>query len=113
MSENVSGAPNVVTNEAVNEEESTIDTYTEELETKLEIMELKLEILRLERYKFNFTKILKMLNYDCPICYEKVDNSDNIVLHCGHIFHYSCVTKQRNQLCAMCREPILYSIVNI
>lgn len=28
---------------------------------------------------------------ECPICFEKIDKSDNKILPCGHCFHTNCV----------------------
>ena len=51
---------------------------------------------------------------NCPICYEKIDNSINY-LPCGHSFHKSCLENYINNnldkdyiLCPYCIKNILY-----
>jgi len=46
---------------------------------------------------------------DCPICYEKVDDSTgHCTLSCKHSFHIACLTKwgKDNPSCPMCRKGL-------
>jgi Ring finger domain/HYPK UBA domain len=46
---------------------------------------------------------------DCPICYEKVDDSTgHCTLSCKHSFHLACLSKWSNENpnCPMCRHPL-------
>ncbi len=45
----------------------------------------------------------------CPICYEKMSESDTRTLHCGHQFHGRCVDKSVAyglMQCSLCRSPL-------
>ena len=46
---------------------------------------------------------------DCPICFEKLNSTLN-VLQCGHVFHSNCEeTWRRNSwTCAVCREAVTF-----
>lgn len=48
--------------------------------------------------------------HDCPICFEKVTKTDELVLPCTHSFHAHCIHKLRcadiAQVCPMCRAPL-------
>ena len=46
---------------------------------------------------------------ECPICIEKLTETDLIVTRCGHSFHSSCLLKHlnRNDNCPCCRGVIV------
>ena len=43
----------------------------------------------------------------CVICLDNIKNNQEIVkLKCNHIFHYTCLSKIKNNLCPLCRYKI-------
>ena len=55
-------------------------------------------------------------NLECPICFDKFDEIDNVIqLRCSqfHIYHYQCMesmlksNRGMRRNCALCRTPIL------
>jgi hypothetical protein len=58
--------------------------------------------------KVKFSGIIRCVETECPICFEKFnENDDIIILHCKHYFHIDCIkrwlTKEQNT-CPVCRE---------
>lgn len=47
--------------------------------------------------------------YECPICMDPVENTNNCVLSCGHRFHMGCMLKalERNNSCPLCRSEVI------
>ena len=46
------------------------------------------------------------MNEDCPICTEKLENTERTIAQCGHMFHEDCLDEWREQpgrTCPMCR----------
>jgi len=47
---------------------------------------------------------------DCPICLEKLNESNRIALPCNHCFHVACMDRLRtsdvSQACPLCRAPL-------
>lgn len=69
--------------------------------------------MNLKYYKF---KITQKNNDICAICFETINQINNITItNCNHKYHSSCIFKWVNQkcknynLCPMCRQ-ILFSI---
>lgn len=48
-------------------------------------------------------------NNVCSICLSDVNN-DNIILSCGHIFHYNCLNKIYDKSCPNCRKSFIIPI---
>ena len=42
-------------------------------------------------------------NTDCPICLNRIDIDNYVVLPCAHNFCFSCLNQQRKHECAICR----------
>lgn len=43
---------------------------------------------------------------DCAICFEEVDESKEVPLHCGHWFHKQCLNQSHKNICPLCREQM-------
>jgi hypothetical protein len=43
---------------------------------------------------------------DCTICLDEIKAKNKVVLNCGHIFHYSCISKLKEMSCPICRRSI-------
>ena len=53
-------------------------------------------------------RFLKYNNENCPICYDPIGSKDRTKLHCGHLFHRSCIDRwtavcEHEATCPMCR----------
>jgi Ring finger domain len=40
---------------------------------------------------------------ECSICYDPFVSRDNVVLNCGHHFHFSCLRQCVENICPICR----------
>lgn len=47
--------------------------------------------------------------YECPICMDSVENTNNCILTCGHRFHMECMLKalERKNSCPLCRSEVI------
>ena len=56
------------------------------------------------------------MNNECIICFEKIEDDNNINLKCKHSFHKECIVtliKKRNRKCPLCRNKITWNINSI
>lgn len=70
---------------------------------------LKLIIVELERDRLLALYLIKQFEPECPICLEKINNTNFKFLNCKHLFHYSCFNKLRKCKCPICRQEIARS----
>ena len=49
-------------------------------------------------------------NNECVICYENIFQNNNVVLSCGHKYHFECIllALQKKILCPICRIEIIF-----
>lgn len=43
---------------------------------------------------------------DCSICLSELTDGDVILLTCGHMFHYDCMSSCRAPECPLCRKQL-------
>lgn len=51
---------------------------------------------------------------ECAICCEEFDDTPNITLPCGHIYHATCILKwfDKQMNCPICRKQFMYQFIN-
>ena len=48
----------------------------------------------------------------CPICLDNVDQNDDAELKCNHAHHIECVKLLRDNVCPVCRAPLISQKLN-
>ena len=68
--------------------------------------------LKLAESDFNyFESVFKIINdpekYNCPICYDQIDESNLSILPCSHLYCYDCIKAPvaKNNTCPLCSRP--------
>jgi len=59
-----------------------------------------------KQIKINIKKNFEQ--YECSICYDSLEEKNNCITPCGHVFCFECMMKalNRNNLCPCCRAPL-------
>ena len=64
--------------------------------------------LQIDLSKVIKSPVINIKNQDCPICMEKIEETNSAVTSCGHCFCLSCIIKagRRNNDCPLCRQAL-------
>jgi hypothetical protein len=71
---------------------------------------LKHALNTLEEITFeNMEKLSNKINDSCVICLEEFAKDENTFtqLECHHLFHKKCIIDIKQNVCPLCREPII------
>lgn len=50
---------------------------------------------------------------ECAICYENIDNLEDVLEPCRHHIHKDCFFKTKSNLCPICRQIVIKPIPNV
>ena len=64
--------------------------------------------LQIDLSKVIKSPVINIKNQDCPICMQKIEETNSAVTSCGHCFCLSCIIKagRRNNDCPLCRQAL-------
>ena len=64
--------------------------------------------LQIDLSKVIKSPVINIKNQDCPICMEKIEETNSAVTSCGHCFCLSCIIKagRTNNDCPLCRQAL-------
>ena len=85
--------------------------YVDYLRAKLQACEINLTNYRLINQLTQCHKELSKHDYECPICLDKI-KSDHYFPNCGHLFHFTCISRVKDSKCPICRERFYVRFVD-
>lgn len=77
------------------------------IDKTFKILEIDYLIILYNKIIYNIDLLFNKI-YECPICFDNIDNNDLYEIKCGHKFHLTCISKWNRNTCPLCRGNIIY-----